>query len=328
MTKSFLVTGGSGFIGASLVQRLVLDGHKVRVLDNNTRGNCRRLRLVEDDIDFIYGDIRDSNITKEAAKGMDCVCHLAYVNGTEFFYTRPELVLDVAIRGMINVIDACRQHNIGDLIIASSSEVYQSPSQFPTPEEVPLVIPDISNPRYSYGGGKILCELIGMNYGRTDFDRVVIFRPHNVYGPDMGWEHVIPQFAIRAKELCMNKGSSITFPIKGNGKQTRSFIYIEDFIEGLIAVIEKGKHLSCYNIGTDFEVSIAEVARQVVACFGLEAIILPSDPPSGETNRRCPDLRKICSLGYNPVHAFSDGLRTTVNWYSENYLLRPSGHPF
>ena len=85
------------------------------------------------------------------------------------------------------------------LVLASSSEVYQTPPQVPTDESAPLVVPDPLNPRYSYGGGKIISELMAINYGRKYFERVLIFRPHNVYGPDMGFEHVIPQFALRLK---------------------------------------------------------------------------------------------------------------------------------
>ncbi len=132
---------------------------------------------------------------------MDEVHHLAFVNGTEFFYSAPELVLDVGVKGMINVIDACRAEGVGKLILASSSEVYQTPPHVPTDETAPLVVPDPTNPRYSYGGGKIISELMAINYGRKFFERVLIFRPHNVYGPDMGWEHVVPQFAMRLKDM-------------------------------------------------------------------------------------------------------------------------------
>ena len=128
---------------------------------------------------------------------MDEVHHLAFVNGTEFFYSQPDLVLDVGVRGMVNVIDSCRKHNIGTLMLASSSEVYQTPPKVPTDETAPLAIPDPLNPRYSYGGGKLISELMAINYGRKYFNRVLIFRPHNIYGPDMGWEHVVPQLALR-----------------------------------------------------------------------------------------------------------------------------------
>jgi nucleoside-diphosphate-sugar epimerase len=118
--EKILVTGGSGFIGSGLVKALVHSGARVRVLDDNSRGRPRRLADIAADIEFIVGDIRDAAAVEGAAKGMDEVHHLAFVNGTEFFYSQPDLVLDVGVRGMINVIDACRRHGIGRFILASS----------------------------------------------------------------------------------------------------------------------------------------------------------------------------------------------------------------
>ena len=137
--KTYLVTGGTGFIGSALVRRLLRDGHRVRVLDDNSRGSARRLRDVERDIEFVSADVRDPQAVIDAARGVDSILHLAYVNGTEFFYTKPALVLDVGVRGMLNVLDACRRHGIRELVLASSSEVYQTPPGIPTAEDVPLV---------------------------------------------------------------------------------------------------------------------------------------------------------------------------------------------
>ena len=132
---------------------------------------------------------------------VDAVIHLAYVNGTKFFYSKPTVILDIAVKGIINVIDACKKKKIKELYLASSSEVYQTPQKIPTDENESLKVPDIYNPRYSYGGGKILTELMGVHFGRKFFKKLVIFRPHNVYGPDMGNEHVIPEFIKRFKKL-------------------------------------------------------------------------------------------------------------------------------
>ena len=175
--SSILVTGGSGFIGAGLVKALVKAGHAVRVLDDNSRGAMRRLQEVAGGIEFIPGDIRDSAAVTRAVHGMDEVHHLAFVNGTQFFYSKPQLVLDVGIRGMLNVLDACLEHNVPELFLASSSEVYQTPPRIPTDENVPLSIPDPMNPRYSYAGGKIISEMLAINYGThsssgwSSFDR-------------------------------------------------------------------------------------------------------------------------------------------------------------
>ncbi|MBZ0309503.1 MAG: SDR family NAD(P)-dependent oxidoreductase, partial [Anaerolineae bacterium] len=186
--KTYLVTGGTGFLGAALVRRLVQEGHSVRVLDNNSRGAVRKLGDAANHVEMVEGDIRDADTVSRAVQGVESVCHLAFINGTEFFYSKPELVLDVGVKGIVNVIDACREHGVGEFIVASSSEVYHHPPVIPTPEDVPLVIPDPHNPRYSYASGKLISEIMAINYGRKFFERVIIFRPHNVYGPDMGYE--------------------------------------------------------------------------------------------------------------------------------------------
>lgn len=318
-SKKYLVTGGTGFIGSALVRRLVKEGNAVRVLDNNSRGNLIRIQDVINDIEFVKGDIRNKKEVERACKGIDIVCHLAFINGTEFFYEMPELVLDVGVKGMINVIDGCIKEKVPELILASSSEVYQTPSSIPTDETTMLTIPDPLNPRYSYGGGKIISELMAINYGRKYFDRVVIFRPHNVYGPDMGWEHVIPQFVVRMKEICKcNNDKEIEFSIKGTGKETRAFVFIDDFIEGLRLVIEKGDHLGIYNIGTMEEIPITQVAAEVGKYFGREVIVVPGDIAKGGTLRRCPDISKIKQLGYSPKVKLKDGIEVTAKWYDEN----------
>ena len=239
--KFYLVTGGTGFIGSALVRRLVKDGHRVRVFDNNIRGAISRLDEVKSDVEFVTADIRDMDAVITASKGVDSIIHLAFINGTRFFYEKPELVLDIGVRGMLSVLDSCKKNGIGELILASSSEVYQTPPVVPTDETAPLSIPDPLNPRYSYGGGKLICELMAINYGRTNFDRVIIFRPHNIYGPDMGWEHVIPEFVIRMKKLCERYSEDpLEFQIQGTGNETRAFCYIDDFIDGLMILLEKG----------------------------------------------------------------------------------------
>jgi dTDP-glucose 4,6-dehydratase/UDP-glucose 4-epimerase len=323
--RRYLVTGGTGFIGAALVRRLVHEGNVVRVLDNQSRGARRRIADLADAIDLIDGDIRDGATVTRAVRGTDTVIHLAAVNGTEFFYNQPELVLDVALRGILAVIDACRANGVGDLVIASSSEVYQTPPSLPTPETVALSVPDVGNPRYSYGGGKIASELVGMNYGRTGFDRLTIFRPHNVYGPDMGWEHVLPQLILRATAaVAEHPHGRVPFRIQGSGRQTRAFIHIDDFVDGLMTVIRHGAHLNIYNIGTGEEQPIAAVAQAVLRCFDREAELLTGPEPPGATPRRCPDITKLRALGFSPRLTLADGLPETVAWYREHGHLRPA----
>ncbi|MEZ5618799.1 MAG: SDR family NAD(P)-dependent oxidoreductase [Rhodocyclaceae bacterium] len=317
MPKRYLVTGGTGFIGSALVKRLVRQGHTVRVLDNNSRGVLARLGEVANDVEFIEVDIRNADAVSVAAKGADSIIHLAYINGTEYFYSKPGLVLDIAIRGMLSVLDACIANNIGELVLASSSEVYQTPPSIPTAEDAPLVVPDVMNPRYSYGGGKLACELMAVNYGRTGFERVMIFRPHNVYGPDMGWEHVLPQFVVRAvKAIGVAPGGPIDFPIQGDGSQTRAFVHIDDFTTGVLCMLERGDHLNVYHIGNPEEITIRRVVEKVFGVLGREARIIEGPLTEGSTQRRCPDISKLRKLGYKPVVSFDHGLPGLVNWYA------------
>src|ERR1039457_1238795 len=311
-----LVTGGNGFIGSGLVKALLRAGCSVRVLDDNSRGSSRRLAKVAKHIEFIAGDIRDAAAVDAAAQGTDEVHHLAFVNGTEFFYNAPDLVLDVGVRGMINVIDACRKHGIGRLVLASSSEVYQTPPHIPTDEAAPLVVPDVLNPRYSYGAGKLISEVMAINYGRNYFERVLIFRPHNVYGPDMGFEHAIPQFALRLHETSRRQPSGrLRLEIQGTGEETRSFCYIDDLVAGVMAMREKGEHLGIYHVGTSEEVAIADLAQRIAEQAGREIELIAGKPAPGGTTRRCPDISKLSALGYKPRVPLSAGLRPTLAWY-------------
>jgi nucleoside-diphosphate-sugar epimerase len=319
----YLVTGGAGFIGAAIVKRLVAEGAQVRVLDDNSRGAPRRLESVLDRIELVQGDVRDPHAVDAATSGVDAVCHLAFVNGTEFFYTKPDLVLEVGVKGIVNVLDACRSHKVRRFILASSSEVYQTPPTIPTPEDVPLSVPDPLNARYSYGGGKIISELMAINYGRSAFRELFVFRPHNVFGPDMGWEHVVPQFALRMDALTREKPEGpLDFPIQGSGRETRAFVYIDDFVDGFITMLTGEPGI--YNIGTDEEVSIARIAELIGRCFSREMTVRPGRLQPGSTARRCPDISKLRRLGYSPRVPLPDALERTVSWYREHADLAPA----
>ncbi|HRK01584.1 MAG TPA: SDR family NAD(P)-dependent oxidoreductase [Oligoflexia bacterium] len=323
-SKSIFVTGGTGFIGSAIVRRLVREGHRVKVLDDDSRGNVSRLEDIKGQFEFVRGDVRDGASVLAASKGADSVFHLAFVNGTEFFYSKPELVLDVGVKGMVHVLDACIKNNIPELVLASSSEVYQVPPTVPTDESAPLVIPDVHNPRYSYAGGKLISELMAINYGRKFFERVLIFRPHNVYGPNMGWEHVLPQFIMRFKKLLKEHEASsepIPFQIQGTGRETRAFNFIDDFVDGIVTMHDKGKHLEIYHIGTEEEISIRDVAKAVGGFFGKEINIIEGPLQKGGTPRRCPNISKMRALGYAPRFSFREGLPLIARWYDANYKL-------
>ena len=314
-----LVTGGAGFLGSALVRRLAGDGHEVQVLDDLSRGRPERLAGAA--CTLFKGDVRDPDAVTAAMHGCDTVAHLAYLQGTQTFYANPADVLDVALRGIVNVLDACRVTGCGNLLLVSSSEAYQVAPVVPTPEAIPLTVPDVLNPRYSYGGGKIACELAALAWGRSGvLDRVVIARPHNIYGPDMGREHVIPEFCLRMNKLTASQPEGvIEFPIQGTGLETRSFCFIDDCVDQLVLLLEKAGPLDVYHVGDMDERTIGDVARAVGACYGREIKVVPGALPKGSPPRRLPDTAKIAGLGYGqPKVTFAEGAARTVAWYRAN----------
>lgn len=319
MSKKCAVTGGAGFIGAYLVKELVHRGWDVVVIDNLARGAGSRFASVADQVRLETCDVRDEDAVTLAIKGREVVFHLAAINGTENFYKRPELVLDVGLRGALSIVNACRRANVPDLVVASSAEVYQTPPMVPTPENVPLMLPDSLNPRYSYGGSKLVSELIAFNYAQDHFRKVQVFRPHNVYGPDMGWKHVVPQFILRA--LDRREANTPDFPIQGDGHETRAFAYVNDVVDGIIRMYEKGGHREVYHVGNDKEVSIRDLVETTGDAVGIKLNIIAGPAAKGGTPRRCPDISKMRALGYEPTVDLAEGIARTVAWYADNRSL-------
>lgn len=306
--KRVLVTGGSGFIGAAIVKRMLEIGHEVTILDDNSRGSLNRLIAVKNEYRYIKGSIIDKETVKSACKNVDAVVHLAYINGTRNFYERPGDVLDVGVRGFLNLSDSMAENQVPELVLASSSEVYQEPQVIPTPEKVPMVIPELENPRYSYGLGKIFQEFYGF-HAMKHLDRLIIFRPHNIYGPYMGSLHVIPQLI----EKCTNaRNQRNNLLIEGDGLQTRSFCFIEDFVDAFELVFKEGKHKEVYNIGTSDEISIGELVRKIAVLIGYDGSVQTSAGLRGSAYRRLPDITKIANLGFTPKVSLEDGLRICI----------------
>jgi len=302
--KTFLITGGTGFIGSNICKLLVERNYNVKIFDNNSRGSIKKIENFKKKIKFIKGDIRNKDHLHKAIKGTDAVIHLAYVNGTKYFYSKPVLVLDIAVKGILNVFEACIKNKVKELYLASSSEVYQTPKKIPTDENESLKIPDIFNPRYSYGGGKILTELMGIHYGKKYFKKLIIFRPHNVYGEKMGNEHVIPEFINRFKFL-----KDKNFKIQGTGNEIRSFIYIEDFLRAFNLILNRGKHLNIYNIGTSQKIKIRDLAYKISKIFKKKIILKKDFSVKGGTKIRIPNISKIRKLGFKPKFNLDVGLR-------------------
>ena len=309
LKKNVLITGGSGFIGSAITEYIVKNKFNAIVFDNNSRGNLRRLSKIRKKIKFIKGDIRNKKKLLSINGNIDTVIHLAYVNGTKFFYKKPYEILDIAVNGLLNILEFCKKKKVKNFFLASSSEVYQSPIKIPTDEKEMLKIPDIHNPRYSYGGGKIFSELYGIHFAKKYLRKFVIFRPHNVYGKDMGNDHVIPEFLNRFKKL----GNKKNFLIYGTGNEIRSFIHINDFISGFDKVFKKGKNLEIYNIGTEEKIKISNLALLISRILKKPIKFKKTKILKGSPNIRCPNINKIKKLGFKQKIRLKKGILSIIS---------------
>lgn len=306
-----LVTGGAGFIGSALVKRLAQD-HRVRVYDDFSRGSARRLQGV--DCELVQGDIRDRDHLSEFMYGCDVIFHLAYVGAPQNYAHDPKVIWDIAVNGMANVLDACEKQGGKELFVISSSEAYQNQPEgmTPTPETVPLSVPDVTNPRASYGGGKIISELGAMAYSISGIlKRAVVIRPHNIVGPDMGTDHVIPQFVAR-----MLAQTDQTFSIQGTGRESRTFCYIDDLIDAFLLLLDWGRDRNVYHVGSQEEITIANLAHDIARRLGKKIQVVANGASQGAP-RRCPDISKVRALGFAPKVPLMVTIGKTVEWYAK-----------
>jgi nucleoside-diphosphate-sugar epimerase len=311
--RRILVTGGLGFIGSHLVQALVRQGHAVTVLDDASRGHLENADEVRGAVTLIDGSVCDRDAVDAACRGQELVAHLAAVQGTGTFYREPWRVLEVNVTGTLNVLRACGAHGVRRVFFSSSSEVYGTPSAFPVPEAAPLSVPDPLNPRYSYGGSKIAGELLTIHAAARQGFAYTIVRYHNVYGPRMGWDHVIPQFISR-----LERGEPFT--VQGDGEQTRAFCYIEDAVDGsLRALFDPRGANEIFNIGNpEREWTINELIALLAEISGKTIRPIYTPFPGEGTRRRLPDIAKAGSrLGFVPRVTLAEGLRETHAWYRQ-----------
>ena len=307
-----LITGGAGFIGSYLSNRLSKE-NEVHVIDNAIRGDYTRLNK---NIKIHKIDLLKYNELETLDTNFDFIFHLAAINGTDNFYQSHHKVFEVGVKSILNIYEYFKNHNC-KIIIASSAEVYQSAKVIPTDENVECIIPDITNNRYSYGGSKIFSELLVFNYGISYFNSSIIFRPHNIYGPNMGYKHVIPQLIEKIKESVSNGSKQIN--LVGDGKETRAFCYVDDLIDGLIILMKKGVDKNIYHIGNDHEISIYNLAQKIIKIMNVDVEIMKGENSHiGGTKRRCPDINKIKKIGYLPKLNLDKGLNLTISWYLSN----------
>ncbi len=308
-----LVTGGSGFIGFNLVQKLLEKKYDVVIFDNGFRKGLKNIEEFDKNVILVKGDVSNFDEWKKLPSDIDQVFHLAAINGTKYFYVIPEKVLEVNVIGTFNCLNWISNTSVKNIFFASSSEVYGFPEIFPTPETESLKIPDPTNERFSYSSSKIMGELVTINFARKIGLDFSIARFHNIYGPDMGFEHVIPEFIRK----CVNKEK---FTIQGSGNETRSFCFISDAIDGILLTTENTAIKNqIFNIGTNEEIKIKDLIPLLEEIHGskINPIFEPFAKPG--TKRRIPDIAKIKKLGYSPKILLKDGLKISYDWYKNYY---------
>ena len=311
--SKILVTGGAGFIGSNLVNLLVEQDNNVIVFDNGFRNGLGNLEQIKEKITIVEGNITLKEDWNRLPKDCDFVYHLAAINGTKYFYEIPETVLKVNVQGVLNFVEWLENTSTKQIFFASSSEVYGFPQKFPTSETEYITIPDPMNARFSYSASKIVGETIIINFARKLGIDFSIARFHNVYGPNMGFEHVIPEFIRK----CVKKEP---FTVQGDGKDSRCFCYISDALEGILSITQSSNVMNeIYNIGTDEETSINQLIELLQSIHGKEFSTIYEDFKNSGTKRRVPDITKICKLGYNPTISLQVGLKKTYDWYSKFY---------
>ena len=310
--KIAVVTGGAGFIGHHLLNRLA-ENNIVYVIDNLKRGLSRRFNDNQK-VHFHQIDITNIDELMSLNEEADIFIHLAAINGTENFYQRPIEVMDVGVLGIINVFKYCSAMSVPKIVVASSAEVYQKPKILPTPEDIELIVPSHSNPRYSYGLSKIFTEFYSLHYGLQKDLSVSIFRPHNVFGEDMGYKHVIPEFILPFIKAKFDNLSSVTIKTKGPINSSRAFCYVSDIIDGIEAI--SGQNSSgVYNIGNPVSIKIKDILMMLSDITNLEVIIDDSNNEHiGSVTDRIPEIKKMQSLGFSPKVNFLEGLKKTYDY--------------
>ena len=318
--KKVLLLGGAGFIGYNIAKYLTeKGGYKITIADNFFRAGGKidpiLKNLVNDNkIDIKSGDYTEPKIFNNLDKDYDYVYMLASVVGVDYVNEIPHEIIRINTALIFNTLEWLRKGNCGKVLFTSTSECYAGAVEafnykIPTPETVPLTIEDIGHPRFTYAVTKMLGESGFINYSRKLGFECSIVRYHNVYGPRMGFKHVIPHLVQRFRN------NETPFKIYGHD-QTRSFNYIDDAVMGTVKAMENGKNREIYHIGDEDEISIEDLTRFTGKIMNFEGKYEYAPTYPGSVARRCPDISKAKKdLGYEPKVSWKDGLKDTINWY-------------
>lgn len=317
-----LVTGGAGFVGFFLIKRLLeRNAGNITIVDSLRRGRIDKEfeQLTEQkNIEFIKGDLTNPVIFKKLGKDYDYIYHLAAVIGVKHVMQNPERVLYVNAVSTLNVFEYAKEiKNLKKLFFSSTSEIYSGTVKHfgvrvPTDEDVPLAIDDVKADRSTYALSKMYGESTGFVYSRKYNIPLTIGRYHNVYGPRMGFAHVIPEMFVK-----INRNDVVDVASPGH---TRAFCFIDDAVELTVRACENINTMSeIINIGNSKEeIRIKELVLKIATILKKKITINELPDTTGSPQRRCPDTKKMESLtGYSPVYSLDDGLRKTYAWYKE-----------
>ena len=309
-TQRILVTGGAGFIGSSLCERLVQQGHTVVALDSMFRGDEANLEEIigEENFSLYAGDVRDVDdldACVEAMGGLDVIYHLAAISGTKWFHEAAHSVIDVNINGTLRTLELAMA-NDARYVFASSPEAFGEPESQPITDGDAMIFSDpAQHQRHSYGGSKYLGEVASQHAAREGLD-VRIVRPFNAYGPRLCGDDYGQVIGIFFQNIL----DGVNLTVHGDGSQTRSFTWIDDVVDGFV---KAGEVNSCpnmvFNIGSTEELSILELAIKVAKFSDNGSEVSYGDGYFGDSSRRLPDIsRAVELLNWQSKVSLDDGL--------------------
>ena len=313
-----LITGGAGFIGLQLAQKLQSAGYRVDVAENFSRGvqDSELTRFLALPRVTLYRlDVLDAQQVQELPKDYDHIYHFAAIIGVQNVLKRPYAVLADNTLMLLNLIQLAQQQSrLQRFVFTSTSEVYAGTLQrgslpLPTPETAALTLPDLDHPRTSYMLSKLYGEALLHQAGLP----FTIVRPHNFYGPRMGLSHVIPEL-LKKTHFAKEGGTIDVF----STEHRRTFCFIRDAIELIYRAVESPAGVGqVLNIGTqEPEVTIGELAKQVIAAVGKRLDIVSGPDTPGSPVRRCPDMTRTHRLtGYCAQTSLAAGIQETYRWY-------------
>lgn len=301
-----LVTGGAGFIGSHLVEKLLEDGLRVRVLDNFSTGHFSNLPQNKEGISLIEGDIRDPLTVKKAVEGVNAVFHLAALTSIPRSMAEPLETGSVNLGGTISLLEAARDCGVKRFVFASSAAVYGDVKTLPVREDSPL------NPTNPYGSDKMRCEQHLSLFSRRHGIKTFAFRLFNVYGPrqDPGspYSGVVSRFIATAI-----KGWPVD--IFGDGRQTRDFVFVSDVVDVLVKSLEMpGSITEPVNVGSGEPTSLLHLAETLEQVLGHKIEKVFKEPRPGDIIHSVASIERLRSIfGVKPFVNLADGLRETVN---------------